>query len=293
MEMTKKIIKKPIFDKEIFLIKSFLEKELAKHNLNNIGENLLANDTLKDSINKETLREIKSSEIKLKNEINEAQATLQSLKTQEFTLQQEIKKQQSLLEALKQKINLAEEELKTIQLQKEEIIVQAKKQGQSEGLQLGKIQGKQQILQKLNSCLQKIEETKIILENKVKEFIKREEEILKASEGEMLKAVIVIAEKIVQKISREDKMLCLHLIKEAAKKIKDTQEVMLRVSPADYEIINKEKNKIIELLKGVENLKIIADEEINSGGVILETAEGKIDANISSQLQEIKKSLQS
>jgi len=291
--MTKKIIKKPILDKGFFLIKSFLEKELAKHNLNNIAENLLVNDTLKDSINKETLREIKFSEVKLKNEVNETQAILQNLKTQEFTLQQEIKKQQNLLEALKQKINLADEELKTIQTQKEEIIIQAKKQGHSEGLELGKIQGKQQLLQKLNNCLQKIEETKIILENKVKEFIIREEEVLKTSEGEMLKAVIVIAEKIVKKISREDKVLCLHLIKEAAKKIKDTQEVVLRVNPADYEIINKEKNKITELLKGVGNLKIIADEEINSGGVVLETSEGKIDANISSQMQEIKKSLQS
>lgn len=293
MEMTKKIIKKPILDKGFFLIRSILEKELAKHNLNNLQENLYSSNVLKDSLKKETLNEIKFSEVKLRNEINKTQEILQDLKTQEFTLQQEIKKQENLLESLKQKINLADEELKTIQTQKEEIINSAKKQGHSEGLQLGKIQGKQQILQKLNSCLQYIEETKIILENKVKEFVKREEEVLKTSEGEMLKAVILIAEKIVQKISREDKVLCLHLIREAAKKIKDTQEVVLRVNPADYEIINKEKNKIIELLKGVENLKIIADEEVHSGGVVLETGEGKIDADISSQMQEIKKSLQS
>jgi len=66
--------------------------------------------------------------------------------------------------------------------------------------------------------------------------------------------------------------------------------VTLRVNPADLDTIRQHR-EAITASNDVEHLRIVEDQRVDRGGVLVETEAGTIDAKIATQLREARRAI--
>ena len=64
----------------------------------------------------------------------------------------------------------------------------------------------------------------------------------------------------------------------------------MRVNPADLERMREHRDELIAL-GDIRNLRVVEDQRVDRGGVVVDTEAGTIDARISTQLDEARKIL--
>jgi len=107
-------------------------------------------------------------------------------------------------------------------------------------------------------------------------------EKLKAFEEELIETSIIIAKKVIKKeVEENSSKIAVSIARYLLNDIKDDIEVRLLVSPKDYEELLRENLK--------ENIKIVSDNSVKEGGVILLSKEKNLDGTIESRF---KKTLQ-
>jgi len=117
------------------------------------------------------------------------------------------------------------------------------------------------------------------------------EEILAASEKQMVEMILIIARKVIKDEIIERKEIVLNNIREALKRIKDRDRVDIRVNFQDLELTTQHKDELIKLMESLRKVNIYEDSRVDRGGVIIETDVGAIDARISTQLKEIEEAI--
>jgi flagellar assembly protein FliH len=76
----------------------------------------------------------------------------------------------------------------------------------------------------------------------------------------------------------------------AIARIVDREQITVRVNPADIEQMREHRDELLAL-GDVKTMRVIEDQRVDRGGVILETDSGSVDAKISTQLTEVRKIL--
>jgi len=117
------------------------------------------------------------------------------------------------------------------------------------------------------------------------------EEMIAASEKQMVEMILVIARKVIKDEIIERKEIVLNNIREAMKRIKDRDRIDIRVNFADLELTTAHKDDLIKLMESLRKVNIYEDSRVDRGGVIIETDVGAIDARISTQLKEIEEAI--
>lgn len=117
------------------------------------------------------------------------------------------------------------------------------------------------------------------------------EDIIQASEKQMVEMILIIARKVIKDEIIERKEIVLNNIREALKRIKDRDRVDIRVNFADLELTTAHKDELIKMMESLRKVNIFEDSRIDRGGVIIETDVGAIDARISTQLKEIEEAI--
>ena len=112
-----------------------------------------------------------------------------------------------------------------------------------------------------------------------------------AMETEVLKLSVTIAKQIVRKQISENQGFVLDTIKIGLRQLKERQELKIRVSPDDYECVRSHKEDIASSVDGVRSLEIIDDRRIDSGGCLIETTNGDLDARMETQFNEVERAL--
>ncbi len=125
------------------------------------------------------------------------------------------------------------------------------------------------------------------LSSVIKELLHQKTEIIKQTELELVELAFKIAQKIIEINLERDKELVLQILKKAISEVKDKSQITVYISPEDEPIILENKNKILESIEG--QVKFISDPNIPKGGCIIQTSSGRIDALITTQLDEIKR----
>ncbi len=100
-----------------------------------------------------------------------------------------------------------------------------------------------------------------------------------------------IAKKIIRKEIEEDKEFVLRILEEILLEFLDATSIIIKVNPSDFAIIEEFKPNILSRLKDLSELKLIADDSVEKGGVIVETDFGTVDGRISEQIEVIKEAL--
>lgn len=117
------------------------------------------------------------------------------------------------------------------------------------------------------------------------------EEIIAASEKQMVDMILMIARKVIKDEVVERKEVVLNNIRESLKRIKDRDRVDIRVNFADLELTTAHKDELIKMMESLRKVNIYEDSRIDRGGCIIETDVGSIDARISTQLKEIEEAI--
>lgn len=122
----------------------------------------------------------------------------------------------------------------------------------------------------------------------VKQLTDTREKIWQESESEIIKLILTISYKMVgYEIDKNSIHVVKHVVKEALSCVGEKKIVAVRLSPADIKKINTlEDAKIMD-----QNIKMVEDRTISSGGCIVETNFGSVDSQIETRWEEIMKAL--
>lgn len=113
------------------------------------------------------------------------------------------------------------------------------------------------------------------------------------AEGQIADMVLDIANKILPQHFIDVPQVILPLVRRAIMKIKDQPEVIIRVSPDQYDLLLLAKNEFKSLLEGQGTLEVKSDESLSISDCVLESPAGNVDARLSVQLEAIKAAVRS
>lgn len=104
-------------------------------------------------------------------------------------------------------------------------------------------------------------------------------------EQEMLSTIAVMAEKVIRRKLETDDDIVLEVVREALSQAAGANQVTVRVSPADEPLVREAQRQLLTAAGPVEDLQIVADEQVLRGGCLVETERGRFDARVDSQLR--------
>lgn len=114
--------------------------------------------------------------------------------------------------------------------------------------------------------------------------------IILSAEPELVRLAVGIAERVIHQQVALDRSVVVEMARTAVTRLVDRESVTVRVNPADIERMREHRDEMLAY-GDIKNLRIIEDQRVDRGGVIVETEAGTIDAKISTQLAEAKKVL--
>lgn len=171
--------------------------------------------------------------------------------------------------------------LETANHEREAIHINSAEQGNSLGYTEGLTQG----LNQAEAIIQQAAELKLQLDE-------RSKRIYKEAEIEIMEIVLDIARKVIGEELTQNSDVLISLIKKALDKCAFKEKLTIRVSEKDYDYVNNNKDRIVILAEGINDLEIICDKALKVGSCIIETQAGEINSGITVQLNEIEKAFE-
>lgn len=159
----------------------------------------------------------------------------------------------------------------------------SKEKGYQTGLQEGRKQGEKEFdsikKEYINNTKELFKKIQSLDTYKIKIFEKTEPFFIGLLE-DVIKKILVAEIDLNPEIS-------LSIIRNALAKVGDNFKIEIKVSKSEYEFINENRDILIKELGPIHSLKIVSSEDIHSGGCVIDTDFGLIDASIDSKLLSI------
>lgn len=219
------------------------------------------------------------------NEIvnDEMVAVTPELDVQAAMLEAQLKAEE-IIEQAKQEASFfqqqMEEERQAFAIEKEKMAEQAREEGFSSGIVEGRNSGYNEYREIIESAKRVVDSAK--LDYRVH---------IESSEREILDIGLKVAKKILGMKIMENEADFLSIVKRALKEARDNEEVQLHVHPSHYDFLLANKEELIMLFPKEVNFYIYPNDELQESGCFIESENGRIDASVDSQLEEIKRKL--
>jgi len=91
--------------------------------------------------------------------------------------------------------------------------------------------------------------------------------------------IIDISKKVIGKEIRDNPETILSIIRETFEVSSQKDDVVLRVSDEDYEYVVKNKDKLLENITDIRELKIVKDKKLSKGSCLVESRYGIVDGS--------------
>ncbi|GAC1423369.1 MAG: hypothetical protein NVSMB5_17190 [Candidatus Velthaea sp.] len=114
--------------------------------------------------------------------------------------------------------------------------------------------------------------------------------IITQAEPELVRLAMGIAERVLHQQIALDRGVVVEMARSAISRLLDRESITVRVNPSDLDRMREHREDVLAIGE-VKNLRIIEDQRVDRGGVIVETDGGSVDAKISTQVSEAKKIL--
>jgi flagellar assembly protein FliH len=160
------------------------------------------------------------------------------------------------------------------------LMEEAKREGFLKGLEEGKTQG-------LNEYRDAIHFAQKVIDTAKKDYVSQ----VSSAEKTILTIGLNAAEKILGEKLNEGEDAFLAVAKRALKEARYSSEVELHVHPHHYEFLLSRKDELLVLFPKETNIYIYPNDELSETSCFIESANGRIDASIDSQLEELKRKL--
>jgi flagellar assembly protein FliH len=114
--------------------------------------------------------------------------------------------------------------------------------------------------------------------------------VIAAAEPELVRLAMAIADRIVHTELQTNQNVIVENVRQALTRLVSREVVTLRVNPVDLDTIRQHRDDIVAA-GDVEHLRIVEDQRVDRGGVIIETDAGMIDSKISTQMREARRAI--
>jgi len=114
--------------------------------------------------------------------------------------------------------------------------------------------------------------------------------IVEGAEGEIVKLAMGIAEQILHKAVEIDRDVVVAITKAAIGELVDRESITVRVNPIDLERMKQHRDSMLTLGE-TKHMRVIEDQRVDPGGVVVETEAGTLDAKIGTQVEEARRVL--
>lgn len=174
-------------------------------------------------------------------------------------------------------VNAAKEEAET---EKDEISSEAREQGFETGYE----EGKEKITTEMEELVQSVE-------NFAKCKIDMKHKIIKSIHTDILDLVLDVSEKVCKTELKQNRQIFLKIVENAILQLKEKENITIIVNPEMmrkiYEISEELKTKIYSL----KTIKIVEDNSVSADGTIVESIGSRVDARVSTQIEQIAQKL--
>ncbi len=154
---------------------------------------------------------------------------------------------------------------------------QAFQKGYREGRQQGLSSGKQELVPIVDNFRQALSELE-----KVKK------RIYESAERESVDLALAIARKIVCQEVKTNREALVEVVREAFRQAADQDRIRILLNPRDLERFQDPKIELGDMARGTASIVVEGDERISSGGCVIETDMGEIDARIEQRLAAVE-----
>ncbi len=114
--------------------------------------------------------------------------------------------------------------------------------------------------------------------------------IVEGAESEIVKLAMGIAEKVINKAVEVDRDVVVAITKAAIGELVAREAITVRVNPIDLERMKQHRDSMLALGE-TKHMRVIEDQRVDPGGVVVETDAGTLDAKIGTQVEEAKRVL--
>jgi flagellar assembly protein FliH len=114
--------------------------------------------------------------------------------------------------------------------------------------------------------------------------------LIEEAEPELVRLALGIAERVLHQQVALDRGVVVNMAKTAIARLIERDTVTVRVNPADLERMREHRDELIAI-GDIRNLRLLEDQRVDRGGVVVETDAGTIDARVGTQLDEARKIL--
>ena len=117
------------------------------------------------------------------------------------------------------------------------------------------------------------------------------DKILRESEDELIKLVMLVARKVIIREISQDRSIVAGVVQNALSALSAREEITVRLNPDDYLLITSGRDELLhnELLN--ERLQLKPDPSVGTGFCLVDTAMGTVDASLDGQMDQIYRSL--
>lgn len=163
---------------------------------------------------------------------------------------------------------------------KDAVTADARKQGFEEGYEDGK--------EKITT---EMEDLVFNVNNFAKCQFDMKHRIIKSLHTDILDLVLAISEKICKINMLKDRDVLLNVVSNAITQLKEKENVTIIVNPVMAQKIYQISDDLKEKIFNLENIKIIEDSSVSPDGTIVESVGSRIDARVSTQIEQYAQKL--
>jgi flagellar assembly protein FliH len=114
--------------------------------------------------------------------------------------------------------------------------------------------------------------------------------LMESAEPELVRLAVGIAERVLHQQIALDRGVVVEMAKVAIARLVEKESITVRVNPGDLERMKEHRDELLDSGE-LKNFRVVEDQRVDRGGVLVETDGGTIDARISTQLNEAKRVL--
>jgi flagellar assembly protein FliH len=221
--------------------------------------------------------EVKKNDVQ-KNELNAEQEKQRLLEEARIKAEQIIQQAQLELEQAKKQIELEKEQLEQ---ERQRLLHQAKEEGYKAGFQ----QGKQQGYDEQREFIQEAKKIVQLSQQQANENIERSEHVI-------FELGMKTAERILGHALNEDPSIFSSIVKQVLKEAREYRDIQIHIHPSKYSYLLSEKEELQTLFPNEVQLYVYPNDELPLDGCLIESPQGRIDASVDTQLNEIRRQLQ-
>ena len=107
-------------------------------------------------------------------------------------------------------------------------------------------------------------------------------------ENDIIDMVMEISRKVIHDKVLIDKDEVLEMVKQSIEKCSNKEQITIRVSFDDYNYVYENRDKLISAIDGLEKIKIVKEESLETGSCLIESSYGTLDASINTKLKRIE-----